>query len=96
MKVYDVSQLPVLNDGKVVGIIDEFDLLSATFSDPRSFQNPVADHMSTDLITLPPTAALEEALALLQQGLVPLIVEGTRFFGIITRMDVLHYLRKLK
>src|SRR3546814_9516074 len=37
MKLYDISQLPVLDsDGKVVGIIDEGDILLKVFHDDRS------------------------------------------------------------
>ena len=34
MKLYDISQLPVLEHGKVVGIIDEWDLLTAAQQNP--------------------------------------------------------------
>ena len=38
MKLYDVSQLPVLENGKIVGILDESDLLlrGLTTTSPRS------------------------------------------------------------
>ena len=36
MRLYDVSQLPVLDGGKIVGILDESDLLLAVSSDPSS------------------------------------------------------------
>lgn len=28
MRLYDISQLPVLENGRVVGIVDEWDLIS--------------------------------------------------------------------
>ena len=41
-KLYDVSQLPVLEDGKVVGIIDESDVLLAVVREPAHFAEPVS------------------------------------------------------
>ena len=37
MKLYDVSQLPVLEDGKIVGIVDEEDMLLEVYDDPDAF-----------------------------------------------------------
>jgi len=34
MKLYDISQIPVLESGKVIGIVDEWDLLTATRESP--------------------------------------------------------------
>ncbi len=42
MKLYDVSQLPVLKDGKIVGIVDEEDiLLEVVRAIPEHFREPV-------------------------------------------------------
>ena len=43
MKLYDVSQLPVMEDGQIVGIVDEEDLLLEVFSNPQHFDEPVTD-----------------------------------------------------
>ena len=42
MKLYDVSQLPVLNDDKIVGIVDECDVLTAAQQNPARFRDPCA------------------------------------------------------
>ena len=48
MKLYDISQLPVVDDrDKVIGIIDESDILLAVFRDEEHFRDPVASAMST-------------------------------------------------
>ncbi len=36
MKLYDVSQIPVLEDGNIVGIVDEEDILMEVFSTPST------------------------------------------------------------
>jgi cystathionine beta-synthase len=93
-KLYDVSQLPVMREDRVVGIIDESDLLLAVTQGEAHFGDAVSAHMSTKLKTLAPDASLEELVQVLGQGYAALVVEGERFFGLITRIDVLNYLRR--
>ncbi|MDR3516699.1 MAG: cystathionine beta-synthase [Azospirillaceae bacterium] len=94
MKLYDVSQLPVLDGLKVVGIIDESDLLLAVFADRRHFANPVDSAMSHGIQTLSPNAPLSELLSVFDQGHVAVVVEDDRFLGLITRIDLINHLRR--
>ena len=41
MKLYDVSQIPVMQDGRIVGIVDEEDILLEVFANPAHFSEPV-------------------------------------------------------
>ena len=93
-KLYDVSQLPVMREDRVVGIIDESDLLFAVTRDQTHFADPVSAHMSTRLKTLSPKAPLDQLVQVLGEGYAALVVEGERFFGLITPIDVLNYLRR--
>ena len=52
MKLYDISQIPVLEDGKVVGIIDEWDLLTATQGSAGYFGDTVRSAMTQRLETV--------------------------------------------
>ena len=54
MRLYDVSQVPVLDGRAIVGILDESDLLVAVSRDPRAFDEPVSQHMTTRLQTVSP------------------------------------------
>ena len=94
MKLYDVSQLVVFDGPRVVGIIDEHDLLLAVHADEQQFRRPVRDFMTTRLFTCPPTTELERLVPLLESGLVVIVSDGERFYGLITRIDVLNYLRR--
>jgi cystathionine beta-synthase len=93
-KLYDISQLPVMREDRVVGIIDETDVLFAVTRDPSRFGDPVSAHMSVRLKTLAPAAPLEDLVGVLGDGYAALVVEGERFFGVITPIDVLNYLRR--
>ena len=52
MKLYDVSQLPVLEGDHVVGLIDESDLLLAAFEKALSFHDKVSDAMASNIETI--------------------------------------------
>jgi cystathionine beta-synthase len=94
MRLYDVSQLPVLEGAKIVGILDESDLLLAAMSDAGVFWRPVKAFMTTKLQTVSPQSPLEELLPIFDAGRVPIVVDGERFCGLITRVDVVSYLRR--
>lgn len=93
-KLYDVSQLPVVAGERIVGLIDESDLLLAVSTDPTRFREPVGGFMSTRLETLAPDADLPALLDILDRGRVPIVCDGERFLGLITRIDLLNYLRR--
>ena len=94
MRLYDISQLPVLDAGEIVGLVDESDLLLAASRDPNLFRNPVREFMSTKLVTVDAHAPFESLMPLFDQGLVPIVRESEHFSGLITRMDVLNHLRR--
>jgi cystathionine beta-synthase len=94
MKLYDVSQLPVLEGERLVGLLDESDLLLAAVRDPAVFRQPVRDYMTRRLTTVGSQTAVDSLLPIFDQGMVAIVVDGDRFLGLITRIDVLNYLRR--
>ncbi len=94
MRTADVSQLPVVDlTGAVVGILDESDILVKVHSDPTHFHAQVGLAMTDRLETLSPTAGIDDLLQVFDRGRVAIIMDGTRFLGLITRSDLLSYLR---
>jgi cystathionine beta-synthase len=94
MRVSDLSQLPVLDDAKVVGIVDESDVLLHVYRQPERFRDKVSTAMTQKLETLRPDADLAELLSILNRDRVAIIVDDGRFFGLVTRYDLLTYLRR--
>lgn len=94
MRAHGVSQLPVLDGERIVGLIDEWDLLQAVTPDRELFGRNVQDFMTTNLETLPPSAHPSELLSLFERERVPIIVDHGRFVGLITKIDYLNYLRR--
>jgi cystathionine beta-synthase len=94
MKLYEVSQLPVLEHEKIVGIIDESDLLLAVNADPEAFREPVRRAMVTKLETVTPQASLEALLPIFAKDHVPVVEKDGKFIGLITRIDLINHLRR--
>ncbi|WP_437622297.1 pyridoxal-phosphate dependent enzyme [Sorangium sp. So ce1151] len=94
MKLYDVSQLPVLEGGKIVGLVDESDLLLAAVDDVTRFKKPVETAMTTRLRTVDVRTPIRELLPMFDAGLVPIVTDGDEFVGLVTRIDLLNHLRR--
>ena len=94
MKLYDVSQLPVLQDGRIVGIVDEEDILLEVYDNPAHFSEPVTEAMESHLVTVPPSASVSQLMEIFKRGLVAIVVDGNEFLGLITRTDLLNWLRR--
>ena len=94
MKMYDVSQLPVMDDEKIVGIVDESDVLMHVHADQERFKDLVSTAMTRDLEVLDVGAPMEALLPVFDAGRVAIVMDGSRFLGLITRIDLLNYLRR--
>ena len=94
MKLYDVSQLPVMEGEKLVGIVDESDVLLHVYGDEARFRDPVATAMVSKLDRLDVGAPVEALLPVFDRGQVAIVTEGEEFLGLITRIDLLNYLRR--
>jgi cystathionine beta-synthase len=94
MRLADVSQLPVLDGSHLAGVIDESDLLIKVQDDPAQFLAPVASAMTAKLQTIAPGGGLAELEAILDRGLVAIVADAERFYGLVTRVDLLNHLRR--
>lgn len=94
MRMADVSQVPVIENGRCVGVLDESDLLLAVQDDQSRFHAPVRTAMSSRLETIAHNESVERLYDILNRGLVALVLDGDQFLGLITRTDLLSYLRR--
>ncbi|MBC3919886.1 pyridoxal-phosphate dependent enzyme [Undibacterium sp. CY18W] len=94
MRSADISQLPVIHHGEIIGIIDESDVLLKVSADATLFTSPVQDTMTSQIETLSPHAGIAALRATLNRGLVAIIASDQHFHGLITRFDLLNHLRR--
>ncbi len=94
MRSSDVSQLPVVDaSGRAIGIIDESDVLVKVHRDPAHFNDPVRSAMTDRLETVPPNASISQLIAVFDRGRVAIVMNHDKFLGLITRSDLISYLR---
>ena len=94
MKLYDVSQLPVMDGDALVGIVDESDVLLHVYGDEARFRDPVSTAMVSKLDRLDVKSPIEALLPVFDRGHVAIVMDAGRFLGLITRIDLLNYLRR--
>ena len=94
MKLYDVSQLPVMDGDAIVGIVDESDVLLHVYGDEARFRDPVSTAMVSKLDKIDVRSPIESLLPVFDRGHVAIVTDGDKFIGLITRIDLLNYLRR--
>jgi cystathionine beta-synthase len=97
MRAADVSQIPVIENDTIVGLVDESDLLSALLTeqdDPaRAFNRPVKDVMVTRLETISAEAPIRDLVPLFRKDYVAIVMDDGRFLGLVTRIDLINHFR---
>jgi cystathionine beta-synthase len=97
MRTADVSQLPVVDGERIVGLIDESDLLAALLTDSdsvaKTFNRPVKDVMTTRLETISANAPIRDLVPLFRKDYVAIVMDGERFLGLVTRFDLINHFR---
>jgi len=93
MRQYNVSQLPVLDTGILIGSLREEILMKALLENPKMYDDFVGKVMEKPFPIVEPGADLDRVYKLLIRGS-PAVVVGmeNRPEGIITRIDVIEYL----
>jgi cystathionine beta-synthase len=87
-----ISQLPVLQDGKPVGSVQEVSLARLLHDNKDPAKVPVGDIMAKPLPQLDASIHLDEAYRLLMAGNTGVLaVANGRVLDIITRIDLIHY-----
>lgn len=94
MKTFDVSQVPVMDGDKIIGIINETDVLLAVVGNLSGFSIRAGEIMTSKFTEVPYTQSMTGLLPVIEQGRVVAVVDRGHFLGLITPIDFLNYLRK--
>jgi acetoin utilization protein AcuB len=100
MRKHRFNHLPVMDGGKLVGILSDTDLRNVSLAsdrpsgpgDPNLKERKVREVMKTEVWSLTPDDAVEDALLIIQRkkfGALP-VLEGDRLVGIITKLDMIN------
>jgi CBS domain-containing protein len=101
LRLNRIRHLPVVRQGKLVGLITHRDLLKATgLKCPDPAQQPLwaSDIMTRDVRTVGPDTPLREAVSVMLKnkfGCLPVVAEDGTLLGILTEADLVRYAEKL-
>jgi CBS domain-containing protein len=87
----DVGPVPVVEGGRVVGIVTDRDIVVRVVAEGRDpSSTTIGEIASSDLVTVQPDTNVDEALRLMAQNQVRRlpVVEGERLVGIVAQADV--------
>jgi len=83
-----------MDGNKLVGILDESDVLMHVHADESRFRDPVSTAMISNLQILDIHEPITALLPVFERGHVAIVLDGEQFMGLITRIDLLNYLRR--
>src|SRR5690606_8982071 len=79
MKLYEISQLPVMDGERLAGILDESDVLMHVYGNEQRFRDPVSTAMVSKLQVLDVKSPVEALLPVFDAGKVAIVVDDERF-----------------
>ncbi len=96
MKRYDISQLPVVDDGRLAGIIREVDLLSYMVTGRHRISEPIEAIVEKNAETISPEASISllSEKFMTNQDTAVVVVEGGKIIGLVSKIDLIDYLAK--
>jgi cystathionine beta-synthase len=94
MKTLGISQLPIIEGGKLRGIVAEVDLLRALATGGRTLESPITEVVENDYATVTPNTKIELLQSVLADAKVAIVEEGDAVVGIVTRIDLIDFLAK--
>ncbi len=94
LKDLGISQLPVVDKGKLRGIITEVVLLRHMVSGPKTANAPIAPIVESDYATVTPDTKIELLQGVLADARAALVLDKEAVVGIVTKIDLIEYLAK--
>ena len=91
MGTENVGSLPIVDDGRLVGVVTDRDLAIRVLAEGKTGDTPVGEIASKDVVTIDPQQSLEEAARLMaehQLRRLPVVEEDGKLVGILAQADL--------
>jgi cystathionine beta-synthase len=94
LKELGISQLPVVDQGKLKGMVGEVDLLRHLVSGDHTLDSPIAGLIESDYATVSLDTKVELLQGTLADAKVAIVTEREEVVGIVTKIDLIDFLAK--
>ncbi|HEY2517982.1 MAG TPA: pyridoxal-phosphate dependent enzyme [Polyangiaceae bacterium] len=94
MKRLSISQLPVLERGKLRGIVAEVDLLRHLVTGMKTLDSPIGDLAEGDYATVTTDTKIELLQSALADAKVAIVTDREEVKGIVTKIDLIDFLAR--
>ncbi|RVU42420.1 cystathionine beta-synthase [Lujinxingia sediminis] len=94
MKTHGISQLPVIEGDRIVGIVSESDVLNHLLSEGGKGDDPINGLIETNFAVVEPTNRVSLIGQFFRQNKVVLVLDGKKLVGIITKIDFIDYVSR--
>jgi cystathionine beta-synthase len=93
MKENNISQLPVVDEGKLLGLATEFSLLEYMVQGHAGPDEPIGPVVSTEQMeVISPAAGLDALSEVFGRGHIAVVLDEDSVSGIVTKIDLISYL----
>ncbi|NDE90785.1 MAG: pyridoxal-phosphate dependent enzyme, partial [Alphaproteobacteria bacterium] len=94
MRTFDISQIPVMDDRRLIGMIEETDILLTVTGNPSGFDAVVGKVMRDAPELIDVQTPITDLLPIFERHHVACVTDKGQFIGLITPIDLLNYMRK--
>jgi cystathionine beta-synthase len=94
LKQLGISQLPVVEKGRLRGVVGEVDLLRHLVSGQKTLSSTIAGLVESDYATVTPDTKIELLQGVLSDARASIVMDGDTVVGIVTKIDLIDYLAK--
>jgi cystathionine beta-synthase len=94
LKTLGISQLPVVENGKLKGIVAEVDLLRHLVTGLQTLDSSIGELVEGDYATVTPNTKIELLQSVLADAKVAIVEEQEKVVGIVTKIDLIDFLAR--
>jgi cystathionine beta-synthase len=92
MKEHSISQIPVMDRGRLSGLVSEIDILNYLLKNPGSMEGPVDELVEADYATVTPQTKIKLLKNIFNEAKLVCVLERDEMVGVITKIDLIEYL----
>jgi cystathionine beta-synthase len=95
LKTHGISQVPVLKDGKLQGLVHEVDVLRYLLAGKGTHDSPIEEIIESDYATVTPSTKVELLKGVLGDAKLAVVMDGETVVGVVTKIDLIDYLTRI-